>query len=82
MEEQLRERASFGIRGAVQTIGAELPAVPEKIFMPFFRTKTRGSGLGLPTARRLIETHSGQISVDCPATGGTTVTVRLPASVS
>jgi two-component system sensor kinase FixL len=59
------------------------PGIPldvrEQIFTPFFTTKTRGSGLGLPTSRRLIEAHRGTISVECPAAGGTTVTVRLPA---
>jgi PAS domain S-box-containing protein len=59
------------------------PGIPfelrEKIFTPFFTTKVRGSGLGLPTAKRLIEAHRGQISVACPPGGGTTVTIRLPA---
>jgi signal transduction histidine kinase len=59
------------------------PGIPvelrDKIFTPFFTTKARGSGLGLPTARRLIEAHRGQISVACPADGGTTVTIQLPA---
>ena len=58
------------------------PGIPvevrEKIFTPFFTTKSRGSGLGLPTAKRLIEAHNGQIAVDCPPAGGTTVVVRLP----
>jgi two-component system sensor kinase FixL len=58
------------------------PGIPvdvrEKIFTPFFTTKPRGSGLGLPTARRLIEAHGGQIVVECPDAGGTTVIVRLP----
>jgi PAS domain S-box-containing protein len=54
------------------------PDVRDKIFTPFFTTKTRGSGLGLPTVKRLIEAHNGQISIDCPPTGGTTVIIRLP----
>jgi two-component system, LuxR family, sensor kinase FixL len=58
------------------------PGIPieirDKVFTPFFTTKSRGSGLGLPTAKRLIEAHDGQISIDCPATGGTAVVVRLP----
>jgi signal transduction histidine kinase len=58
------------------------PGIPleirEKIFTPFFTTKSRGSGLGLPTAKRLIEAHNGQIAIDCPPTGGTTVVIRLP----
>jgi PAS domain S-box-containing protein len=39
----------------------EGPGIPsevrEKIFTPFFTTKSRGSGLGLPTAKRLVEAH-------------------------
>lgn len=58
------------------------PGIPleirEKIFTPFFTTKSRGSGLGLPTAKRLIEAHHGTISFDCPPAGGTTVSVQLP----
>ena len=41
-------------------------------------TKSRGSGLGLPTAKRLIEAHNGQIAIECPPAGGTSVLVRLP----
>ena len=55
------------------------PDVLEKIFVPFFTTKTRGSGLGLPTAKRLVEAHRGRISIVCPAGGGTIVTVQLPS---
>jgi PAS domain S-box-containing protein len=63
--------------------GPGIPAdVREKIFTPFFTTKKRGSGLGLPTAKRLIEAQNGHITIDCPPDGGTTVTVTLPAMVS
>jgi len=54
------------------------PEVREKVFIPFFTTKRRGTGLGLPTAQRFIEAHGGQIHIDCPPSGGTTVTVSLP----
>jgi signal transduction histidine kinase len=54
------------------------PDVLEKVFTPFFTTKARGTGLGLATAKRLIEAHRGNITVDCPPGGGTTVTVRIP----
>ena len=56
------------------------PEVLDKIFTPFFTTKSRGSGLGLPTAKRLIEAQNGKISIECPPAGGTTVTVKLPAA--
>ena len=59
--------------------GPGIPAdVLEKIFTPFFTTKARGSGLGLPTVRRLIEAHQGTISIACPLAGGTVVTIQLP----
>jgi PAS domain S-box-containing protein len=65
------------------TFADDGPGIPvefrEKVFTAFFSTKSRGSGLGLPTAKRLVEAHSGQIRIDCPPAGGTIVTVQLPA---
>jgi two-component system sensor kinase FixL len=59
--------------------GPGIPAdIRDKIFTPFFTTKVRGTGLGLPTAKRLVESQGGTIAVDCPPEGGTTVTVHLP----
>jgi len=52
--------------------------VRERIFEPFFTTKHRGTGLGLPTAKRVIERHRGSIDIECPLSGGTIVTVALP----
>ena len=58
------------------------PGIPveilEKVFTPFFTTKARGTGLGLATAKRLVEAHQGAIHVDTPPGGGTAVTVQLP----
>jgi two-component system, LuxR family, sensor kinase FixL len=60
--------------------GPGIPAdIREKIFTPFFTTKSKGSGLGLPTVKRLIEAHAGRIEIECPRDGGTVVTVALPA---
>jgi two-component system sensor kinase FixL len=70
-----------GCRIAFEDNGPGIPAgIREKIFTPFFTTKSRGTGLGLPTAKRLIEAHRGTIDVRCPPGGGTTVTVQLPAN--
>jgi two-component system CheB/CheR fusion protein len=58
------------------------PGIPvdvrERIFEPFFTTKHRGTGLGLPTAKRVVERHHGTIRFECPEGGGTIVTVTLP----
>lgn len=68
-------------RIAVADHGPGIPAnVREKIFVPFFTTKSRGSGLGLPTAKRFVEAHYGTIDVTCPAHGGTVMTVELPTA--
>ena len=58
------------------------PDIREKIFTPFFTTKSRGTGLGLPTAKRIVEAHQGRISIDFPPAGGTTVVVQLPLEAS
>jgi two-component system sensor kinase FixL len=59
--------------------GPGIPSeVREQVFTPFFTTKARGSGLGLPTAKRLVEAHGGTIAIACPPAGGTTVTIVLP----
>jgi PAS domain S-box-containing protein len=52
--------------------------VRDRVFDPFFTTKTRGTGLGLPTAKRIIELHAGSIDVECPPAGGTIVRITLP----
>jgi signal transduction histidine kinase len=54
------------------------PEVREKLFRPFFTTKARGTGLGLSTAKRLIEAHAGTLAVTWPDKG-TTIQIRLPA---
>lgn len=60
--------------------GPGIPSdVREKLFRPFFTTKARGSGLGLSIARRLLEAHGGTIGVSTPDSGGTAVTISLPA---
>jgi PAS domain S-box-containing protein len=67
---------------ATVAIADEGPGIPDevraRIFEPFFTTKHRGTGLGLPTARRVVERHRGTIDIDCPPAGGTVVTVTLP----
>ena len=52
--------------------------VRDKAFDAFFTTKHRGTGLGLPIARRVVESHGGAIHIESPQTGGTTISVDLP----
>jgi len=48
------------------------------LFRPFFTTKARGQGLGLPVCRKLIEAHGGSIQVESVARKGTTFIVTIP----
>ncbi len=50
----------------------------ESLFRPFATTKTRGTGLGLVTTKRIIEQHGGGIYIENRAEGGAAVTIRLP----
>lgn len=50
-----------------------------KVFGAFYTTKQGGSGLGLPTARKIIEAHGGTIDVESAPGRGTKVTIWMPA---
>ena len=52
--------------------------VVQKIWTPFFTTKAKGMGLGLPICKRIIEAHGGKISLDTTFGKGTTFTVTIP----
>jgi signal transduction histidine kinase len=49
-----------------------------KVFNPFFTTKKRGTGLGLPLARRIVEEHGGSLELESRPGQGTTARVILP----
>jgi two-component system, NtrC family, nitrogen regulation sensor histidine kinase NtrY len=53
-----------------------------RVFEPYFSTKTTGTGIGLPIARRNIELNGGTIEVQSQKGVGTTVTVKLPLASS
>jgi signal transduction histidine kinase len=50
-----------------------------KVFQAFYTTKQGGSGLGLPTARKIVEAHGGTIDIETAPGRGTKVTIWLPA---
>lgn len=54
------------------------PETLKKIFNPFFTTKEKGSGLGLPIVKSIIESHQGAIKIDSTPGQGTKVTIILP----
>jgi nitrogen fixation/metabolism regulation signal transduction histidine kinase len=54
-----------------------LPEVMDKIFVPFFTTKSGGSGIGLSICRQIINLHRGAISVRSKPEKGTCFTIIL-----
>ncbi len=54
-----------------------LPENLERVFEPFFSTRSRGTGLGLPIARRLAEAHGGSLELQS-SPNGTTAVLMLP----
>lgn len=56
------------------------PEAMEKIFQPFFSTRSGGSGLGLPTAKRIVDAHDGKLTVESVVGQGTAFTIDLPAA--
>jgi two-component system nitrogen regulation sensor histidine kinase GlnL len=63
----------------VTDTGAGIPAgETEKVFAPFFTTKSGGTGLGLPTVRRIVGLHGGEVEYSSPDSGGSTFTMTIP----
>lgn len=52
----------------------------ERIWQPFFSTKEGGTGLGLPTTRRIVELMGGEVRVFSEVGRGTRFTLTLPAA--
>jgi signal transduction histidine kinase len=71
----------YGVEIAVIDSGAGIPAEHRgQIFHPFFTTKPQGTGLGLASARAIVQAHEGTIGFDDAAAGGTRFWFRLPAA--
>lgn len=50
----------------------------DKIFQVYYSTKKSGTGLGLPTAKRIIEEHKGMITVQSEENKGSNFSIKLP----
>ncbi len=71
-------RSGVLVRIEVSDHGSGIPAeIRERIFEPYFSTKTGGTGLGLALTKRIIEEHGGKIGFESKA-AGTTFWIELP----
>jgi len=53
-------------------------ATQERLFQPFFTTRTEGTGLGLAIMRGVVETHGGRIEVESALGKGSKFSIWLP----
>lgn len=58
------------------------PETQSRMFDAFYSTKRDGSGLGLPTVRKIVESHGGTISCQSEVGRGTRFSIALPAAVA
>jgi nitrogen-specific signal transduction histidine kinase len=56
------------------------PELSDRIFVPFFTTKPKGSGLGLPIVRKIVDAHEGRIDLSSSVDSGTRFRLTLPVS--
>jgi two-component system sensor histidine kinase HydH len=75
------ELAVDGRDGAIEIVVRDHgPGIadPAQIFEPFVTTRVRGTGLGLPVARRIAEQHGGTLNAENHPDGGARFTLRIP----
>ncbi|HEX2672113.1 MAG TPA: ATP-binding protein [Polyangiaceae bacterium] len=85
VQEQSEDHVDHHVCIEVTDHGAGIPAhILPRLFEPFFSTKSAngGTGLGLSVAQRIVEDHSGWISVDSLVGQGTSFKVHLPLSAA
>jgi two-component system, NtrC family, nitrogen regulation sensor histidine kinase NtrY len=77
---------SLGQRGVRLTIADRGTGMSHDVLqsalVPFYSTKERGSGLGLPLCREIVEAHGGSLRLESREGGGTSALVRLPGHAS
>jgi signal transduction histidine kinase len=58
------------------------PEILPRVFEPLFSTRSFGTGLGLATAKQIVEQHGGDIAVGRDTEGGARIVIRLPLVAS
>jgi signal transduction histidine kinase len=72
-----KEEGKISIQIIDQGIGIPKDRIPT-LGEPFYTTKEKGTGLGLMTCYKIIESHNGQLTIDSEINEGTTIEIILP----
>jgi signal transduction histidine kinase len=66
------------------SVGDNGPGIPEaardRVFQPFFTTRSRGTGLGLAIVQKIVVTHNGRVAVGTSAAGGAKIDLTFPVT--
>lgn len=69
------------LRVSVDDNGPGIPeAAREKVFTPFFTTRSRGTGLGLSIVQKIVLTHNGRVAIGASPAGGASIQLIFPLS--
>ena len=75
-------RTERGVRHARLSIADNGPGFPvdllPRIFEPYVTTKAKGTGLGLPIVKKIVDEHQGSIEISNAPEGGARIDIRLP----
>lgn len=78
----ITENVSNTIKLSVLDNGSGFPEnLVARVFEPYMTTKDKGTGLGLPIVKKIVEEHGGSIKIENRMTGGTCVSISFPLLV-
>jgi len=74
-----KNKSGDGIQIRVKDTGCGIPEENlKKIFLPYFTTKQKGSGIGLAQSKKIVSAHKGSLVIDSTDINGTCITLQLP----
>jgi PAS domain S-box-containing protein len=73
------ENMQNSIKLSVLDNGSGFPEhIVSRVFEPYMTTKDKGTGLGLPIVKKIVEEHGGTITIENRAAGGTCISIMFP----
>jgi nitrogen fixation/metabolism regulation signal transduction histidine kinase len=77
------EIAPQGVRFSVSDNGGGFPEqVKARVFEPYVTTKIKGTGLGLPIVKKIVEEHNGTIKIENIRPRGARIAITLPVAAN
>ena len=72
------QKAGMVIISVIDNGSGIVPEAIDKVFVPFFTTKSKGSGIGLSLCRQIMNRHGGSISLDSQVEKGSSFVLHFP----